>query len=79
MKRKTVFSVKANEELFNKWKFIENPFTELKKIVQNDGEITPQQLEEWVSNFVGLRDRFSKKLDKLYSETVAYIRSCVTK
>ncbi len=75
--KKIIFNVKANEELFNRWKDLDNPFEVMKSIVQNDQEITPKQLEEWISTYVGARDRFSKKLDKLFSETVAYIRSCI--
>jgi len=74
--KKTIFNVKVNEELFNKWKDLNHPFNIMKEIVQNDQKISPKELEEWISNYVGTRDRFAKKLDKLFSETVAYVRSC---
>ena len=74
--KKLIFDVKVNEELFNRWKDLENPFNIMQSIVQNDQQITPQQLEKWISEYVGARDRFAKKLDKLFSETVAYIGSC---
>lgn len=74
--KKITYDVKVNEELFNQWKDLDNPFNVMKSIVQNDMEITVQQLEEWMSNYVGNRDRFARQLDKLFSETVAYIRSC---
>lgn len=75
--KKIIFNVEANEDLFNRWKGLGDPFEIMKSIVQNDTKITPQQLEEWISNYVGARDRFAKKLDKLFSETAAYVRSCI--
>jgi len=70
------YNVKASEELCNRWKDLENPFKHMMSIIQNDMEITQVELEKWMSEYVGTRDRFSKKLDKLYSETVEYVRSC---
>jgi len=70
------YNVKMNEELFNRWKDLDNPFELMKAIVQNDITLTKAQLDEWISVYVGTRDRYAKKLDKLYSETVEYIRSC---
>ena len=76
--KKIFFDVKVNKELFNRWKDLENPFNIMKSIVQNDQQITPQQLQKWISEYVGAWDRFETKLDKLFSETAAYVRSCQT-
>jgi len=70
------YNVKTNEDLFNRWKNLDNPFELMKAIVKNDTLLTKAQLDEWISVYVGTRDRYAKKLDKLYSETVEYIRSC---
>ncbi len=60
--------IKANEELFNSW--INFSSRDLAGIVQNDMEITEEQLREW-------DDRFEKRLfefTRLRNKTVNYIR-----
>lgn len=61
--------LKANEQLFNQWRFLNSRIASLASIVQNDFPIENDRLKIWEDN----ASTAEKNLSALIKETLEYV------
>lgn len=67
----SMITIRANEELFKKWKFLGMQIGLLSSIVQNDIDISEEQLQQFVQEYNDLR----KEMQDIMALTFIHIHS----
>ena len=77
---KKKIKVKANEELFNKWKDLEQNFRNIcmpsAGLVQNDMEVELEQIKKWKLKSRQLMNKVENDFIDLMNKTLEYVRNC---
>ena len=70
------YKIKASEELFERWSDLPSMIEheQFQEIVQNDIEITNNQLVEWMNRVHAAEKQFAEELHKLFIDTIKYIK-----
>lgn len=63
--------IKSNESLFNRWRRLGSRISNQASIVQNDMEVSEEEIAEWCDILLQLYE----KLEQLQIDTLSYIRS----